>query len=265
MALYDARGVHRGPTLVLVHGVSGRASQYAPVATALLPWCGRVVIPDLIGHGDSDIPSHGLRVSTIRTTLTTALDDIVPEPMVLVGNSLGGMMAGMYAADRTWRVQGLLLSNPGGAPIEEVVFQRVVDLLTPGSHVEALQLARAGSSFQSRVLLHLGARKVLRKLRQPHIREFLLTATPEDSLTAEEVSRLEMPVWLLTGRDDGVIPDETIDWYRAHLPPHAVVKEMECYGHTPMAERPASLTQEVRSFLSVLRGYGAAAEIAAAR
>ena len=84
MAFYDARSGQHGPTVVLVHGVSSRGSQYAAVATALLPWCGRVVIPDLIGHGDSALPPGGLR-GDLRSTLTALLDDVVPEPMVLVG------------------------------------------------------------------------------------------------------------------------------------------------------------------------------------
>jgi pimeloyl-ACP methyl ester carboxylesterase len=253
MAVYDARGIHPGPTVVLVHGVASRASQYAPVATALLSWCGRVVIPDLIGHGESELPPDGIRVDTIRASLTTALDDIVPERMVLVGNSMGAMMAGLYVAERAWRVGGLVLSNPGGAPIDEAVFRRVVELLTPATHTEALELARAGSSYQSRLILHLGARNVLRKLGQPHIRDFLLKASPKESLTPDQVRRFEMPVLLLTGRDDGVIPDETLDWYRRHLPPHAVVKEIDLYGHAPMAERPAVFTGELRLFLARLK------------
>jgi pimeloyl-ACP methyl ester carboxylesterase len=254
VCLYDGRGSHNGPTVVLVHGVAGRASQYASVAAALLGCCRRVVIPDLIGHGDSDLPPGGLQVSTIRSTLTTVLDDLVPEPMVVVGNSMGGMMAGMYTADRAWRVQGLVLSNPGGAPIDAAVFQRVVGLLTPATHTQAFELARAGSSFRSRLFLHLGARKVLRKMRQPHIRDFLLKATPGESLTSEELARFEMPVLLLTGRDDGVIPPETVDWYRQHLPSHAVFRELDRYGHAPMAERPAVLVREIHAFLDSLKG-----------
>lgn len=253
MAFYDARSGQHGPTVVLVHGVSSRGSQYAAVATALLPWCGRVVIPDLIGHGDSALPPGGLRVATLRSTLTALLDDVVPEPMVLVGNSMGGMMAAMYSAERPWRVRGLILSNPGGAPVDPAVFERVVGLLTPTTHAEALALARAGSSYQSRLFLHLGARAVLRKLRQPHIRDFLLHATPEESLSPADLTRFTMPVWVLTGRDDGVIPDETLAWYRQHLPDHAVMKEVEHFGHAPMAERPAVFTAELRTCLVQLK------------
>ena len=252
LKIYDGRGRDHGPTLVLVHGVSSRASTYAQVATSLLPYCGRIVIPDLLGHGESTLPPQGLRVHTIDRSLTTALDDIVPEKMVMVGNSMGGLMAGLYVAERAWRVQGLVLSNPGGAPVDEAVFQRAVGLLTPSNHAEALRLAEAGSSFRSRLILHLGARNVLRNLNQPHIRRFLLTARPDESLTAEMVRRFEMPILLLTGRDDGVIPDETLDWYRSHLPPHAVVREVDRYGHAPMSERPAVLAQHLRDFLSTL-------------
>lgn len=252
MKVYDARGTSGGPTLVLVHGVSSRASTYARVATSLLRQCGRVVIPDLIGHGDSHVPASGLRIHSIDEALTTTLDDIVPEPMVVVGNSMGGLVAGLYVAARPWRVRGLVLSNPGGAPVEPDVFYRAVGLLTPSNHTEALRLAKAGSSFQSRLILHLGARNVLRNLGRPHIRNFLLTATPDESLTAEQVGRFDMPVLLLTGTDDGVIPDETLRWYRDHLPRHAVIREVDHFGHAPMSERPAVLARHIRGFLAEL-------------
>ena len=90
MAVYDARGVHPGPTVVLVHGVASRASQYAPVATALLSWCGRVVIPDLIGHGESELPPDGIRVDTIREALTTAAGCQRPKvPRARLGSADG--------------------------------------------------------------------------------------------------------------------------------------------------------------------------------
>ncbi len=252
MKVYDAKGMRGGPTVVLIHGVSGRASQYARVATSILPRCGRVVLPDLLGHGASTIPEHGLRVRTITQSLTTALDDIVPESMVLVGNSMGGLIAGLYVADRAWRVRGLMLTNPGGAPVDEATFYKAVGLLTPSNHTEALRLAHAGSSFRSRLILHLGARNVLRQLGRPHIRNFLLTATPDESLTVEQLQRFDMPVLLLTGNDDGVIPDETLDWYREHLPAHAVIKELDLFGHAPMAERPSIYTAHLRQFLAEL-------------
>jgi len=265
LQVYDAKGSPTGPTVVLIHGVSTRASTWAGVATALLPHCRRMVIPDLLGHGESFVPPGGLCVHNLHASLTTTLDDIVPEPMVVVGNSMGALMAGLFVAERAWRVRGLFLSNPGGAPIEPEVFHRAVRLLTPSTHTEALRLAKAGSSFSSPFVHQLGARNVLRNLSQPHIRRFLQTATPEDSLTAEQVSRFDMPVLLLTGRDDGVIPDETIQWYRDHLPPHARIREIERFGHAPMTERPRDLARYIREFLSELDPSVFGTELRAAR
>jgi pimeloyl-ACP methyl ester carboxylesterase len=250
--VYDAKGEPNGPTLVLVHGVSGRASNFARVAIPLLPRCGRIVIPDLLGHGDSFVPQDGLRVPAIAESLITTLDDIVPEPMVIAGNSMGALIAGLFVAERAWRVRGLFLSNPGGAPVDDEVFYSVVDLLTPTNYAEALRLAEAGSSYRSRFILHLGALRILFNLGQPHIRDFLLTASPEESLSTEQVSRLAMPILLVTGQDDGVIPDQTIAWYRAHLPPHAEIEEVALFGHAPMSERPRVLTQYIRDFLAQL-------------
>lgn len=250
VAVYDARGKSAGPTLVMVHGVSSRGSTYARVARGLLDQCRRIVIPDLLGHGDSHIPNAGLRIHTIDEALQSTLDDIVPEQMVLYGNSMGGFIAALYAAARPWRVKGLLLSNPGGAPVPDEVFYRAIGLLTPSNHAEAVRLAEAGSSFRSRLILHLGALNIRRNLARPHIRTFLESARPDECLNAEQIGRFDMPTLVLTGTDDGVIPDETLEWYRANLPAHAVVEEVDAFGHAPMSERPRVLTQRLRRFLS---------------
>lgn len=262
--VYDAKGDPNRPTLVLIHGVSGRASNFARVAIPLLPRCGRIVIPDLLGHGDSFVPQDGLRVQAIAESLITTLDDIVPEPMVIAGNSMGGLIAGLFVAERPWRVRGLFLSNPGGAPVDDAVFYDVVDLLTPTNYAEALRLAEAGSSYRSRLILHLGALRILFNLGQPHIRDFILTARPDESLSPEQVSRLAMPILLVTGQDDGVIPDQTIAWYRANLPAHAEIEEVALYGHAPMSERPRVFTQYIRDFIARLDTSAKPGDLAAA-
>ena len=249
VVVYDAKGGRPGLTVVLVHGVSSRATAYGRVAPALLPHCARLVIPDLLGHGESHVPSGGLCVRSIDEALRSTLDDIVPEPMLLVGNSMGAFIVALYAAARPWRVKGLLLSNPGGAPVPDEVFQRVVGLLTPTTHTEALRLAEAGSSYRSRLILHLGALSMRLNLARPHIRTFLQNARPDECLSDAQVRCFDMPTLLLTGKDDGVIPEETLQWFREHLPEHAEVKEVEYFGHAPMSERPRVFGRLVRRFM----------------
>lgn len=250
LVLYDAKGGEpRGPTVVLVHGVSSRASSWTGVALKLLGHCRRIVMPDLLGHGESHLPSEGLRVHTLDESLRSALDDVVPEQMMLVGNSMGSFMAALFAAERRWRVQGLVLSNPGGAPLPEEVFRQAVSLLTPASPLEALQLARAGSSFTSPLILGVGALAIHRRMKQPHIRAFLETARADESLEADHLRRLDMPVLLVTGLDDGVIPAATLQWYRDNLPPQGEVREVDGYGHAPMSERPRVMAGILRGFL----------------
>ena len=74
---------------------------------------------------------------------------------------------------------------------------------------------------------------------------------PEEGLSPADLTRFTMPVWVLTGRDDGVIR-RTLAWYRQHLPDHAVMKEVE-YFDAPMAEQPAVFTAELRTYLVQLK------------
>ena len=47
-----------------------------------------------------------------------------------------------------------------------------------------------------------------------------------------------MPVLLLWGESEKLLPAERLDYFRAHLPPHAEIHVVERFGHVPQVERP---------------------------
>lgn len=88
MHAYDSFGRGLLPTTVLVHGIASTASSFGAVLTHLRPHVRRVVAPELPGHGFSESPADRLTPSALFDSLRTALDKLVREPMILVGNSL---------------------------------------------------------------------------------------------------------------------------------------------------------------------------------
>ena len=57
-----------------------------------------------------------------------------------------------------------------------------------------------------------------------------------------------MPVLLLWGGSERLLPAETLDYYRTHLPPHAKVQVVEGFGHVPQVERPDELVSHLVRF-----------------
>jgi pimeloyl-ACP methyl ester carboxylesterase len=97
----------RGPVIVLVHGLGSRADYWLPTARVLAR-DHRVVLVDLPGHGSSAMPEpFSLERATLALDL--ALQRETREPVVLVGHSVGGLIAAAEACDHPSRVRALVL------------------------------------------------------------------------------------------------------------------------------------------------------------
>ena len=99
-----------GPAVALVHGFGGAASNWTLVAPALARRC-RVLVPELPGHGGSSpLPAPVETLDPYADRLVAVLD----EPAVLVGHSLGAVVALRAAARHPHAVRGLVLAGCAG-------------------------------------------------------------------------------------------------------------------------------------------------------
>lgn len=109
-----------GRPIVLVHGLGGSHLNWLPVAPRLAA-LGRVVAPDLAGHGrtrsqTADAKAGRLaRSASVEDNLVLLgrfLDAVAKEPAVLIGNSMGGYLALATAAAFPTKVSSLVLVDP---------------------------------------------------------------------------------------------------------------------------------------------------------
>lgn len=108
--------------VVLVHGLGEHAGRYDHVARRLNSWGFAVRGYDQYGHGESDGVRGGLP-STPR--LLDDLADVIEStrlrmdkgaPLVVLGHSMGGLVAACLVALRELPIQGLVLSSPALDP-----------------------------------------------------------------------------------------------------------------------------------------------------
>ncbi|WP_235505197.1 alpha/beta hydrolase [Variovorax sp. Root318D1] len=115
-----AAGRSRG-VVVLVHGLGEYAGRYKALAERLRGWGFAVWAHDHHGHGESSGARGGLP-SELRLVddLARVIDDARREnpglPLVLLGHSLGGLVAASLVARGVRSVDGLVLSSPGLDP-----------------------------------------------------------------------------------------------------------------------------------------------------
>jgi pimeloyl-ACP methyl ester carboxylesterase len=96
-----------GPTIVLVHGLGSNIQHWLPTAR-LLARRHRVVLVELPGHGLSEMPEP-LTLERAAEALDRAIAAESREPVVLVGHSVGGLVAAAEALDHPERVRALVL------------------------------------------------------------------------------------------------------------------------------------------------------------
>jgi pimeloyl-ACP methyl ester carboxylesterase len=97
----------RGTPVVLLHGLGSRREDWLATAR-LLASRHRVTLVDLPGHGLSDMPEP-FSLDRATTALDRSLAQLPDGPVVLVGHSLGGLIAASEAIARPERVRGLVL------------------------------------------------------------------------------------------------------------------------------------------------------------
>jgi pimeloyl-ACP methyl ester carboxylesterase len=96
-----------GPVVVMVHGLGSRVDHWLPTARVLAR-DHRVVLVELPGHGISAMPDP-LTLESATALLGDAIDDATPEPVILVGHSVGGVVAANFALAHPNRVRQLVL------------------------------------------------------------------------------------------------------------------------------------------------------------
>lgn len=101
-----------GPPLVLLHGVSRRWQDWRTVLPHLSQF-GPIYAVDARGHGQSARAVDGsYRVVDYVADAVRFLDQVVPRPALVVGHSLGAMVAAAVAALRPERVRAVVLEDP---------------------------------------------------------------------------------------------------------------------------------------------------------
>jgi alpha-beta hydrolase superfamily lysophospholipase len=105
-------------TVLIVHGLGEHAARYAQVADDLNGWGYTVRSYDQVGHGDSDgqrgaLPHDDRLIDDLADVVDSVRRLMRPkEPLILLGHSMGGVVAAQFVLRKIRPVDGLILSSP---------------------------------------------------------------------------------------------------------------------------------------------------------
>lgn len=284
-----------GSTVVLLHGLGGSHLNWMSVGPELAKTF-HVVAPDLPGFGWS--PSAGRQASIAANVrlVEELIRGLEGGPALLVGNSMGGLIALGVAAGRSDLLSGLVLVNPALPipPAELIRFDPVAFRF-----VAAYLLPRFGEYLFSRTAVQLGPEGLVRstlarctvdwrrvdstmvramidleraRFEKPNWHEAVLEGTRsivQTLMARKHVERwirsVSTPTLLMHGARDGIV---RVSASRAasDIRPDWEYVEFVDAGHVPMMEIPAAFLASVDDWLAgvtELRPFSAAEGAAA--
>lgn len=220
----------RGEPLLFLHGANG-----APVVLPFMEKLAQrfdVLIPEHPGYGKSDEPEWLENIHDIAYFYLDFLKQLNLKNVTVVGSSMGGWIAMEMAVRDTSRLKSLVLSSPAGITAPGV---RAADifLMAPEEMVRNLfvdqKLAEARLAQPEDVDISLKNRHTTARLAwEPRL---------HDPYLPKWLHRIDVPVKIVWGRQDRILPVAFADVYRKLLP-KADISIIENCGHLPHAEKP---------------------------
>ncbi|WP_234312130.1 alpha/beta fold hydrolase [Streptomyces griseus] len=97
--------------LLLVHGWGGDGREWSGHAETLADRF-RLIVPDLRGHGRSDVPEQGNTPVEMADDLAALVDALHCGPVVAVGHSMGGQVVNLLAVRHPELVRSVIALDP---------------------------------------------------------------------------------------------------------------------------------------------------------
>jgi pimeloyl-ACP methyl ester carboxylesterase len=246
-----------GPTIVLVHGLGSRIGHWLPTAR-ILARHHRVVLVDLPGHGDTEMPQP-FSLEQAEVALDRALAAERGGPVVLVGHSVGGLVAAAEAIDHPARVRALVLVE---APLrQDLDAQARAEMLSALDHDYSQMIREAYESFGRDSTQGKALWQEASQFDSVNMRQWIRMAISTD--LSGRAAALRMPVLAVMAerswpKDQAWPAVRDVMGYAqiANLTP----LRLEGCGHFVMLDRPAALAEAIERFAD-----GAGAQPVAAR
>jgi len=236
-------------TVILLHGFSANKENWLRFSQNL-PQNYQIFALDLLGHGEHDIKLDSTySIESQVAYLHTFMSELIKQPVHIVGNSMGGAIASLYAATYPDDIKTLMLISPAGihdipSKMDKIIEEKGTNPLIAHSvdqFFEVVDFVMEDQPFIPDSILRVQAEKSVKRYE---LNQKIFSDIRQDlnKNLDQKFSRIQAQTLILWGKEDRVINVENIKRY-AELIPNAKPRIIEDIGHLAMIEAPELAAQ----------------------
>ncbi len=247
---YLEAGDAEKPTVILLHGLGAQAESWQFNIPALAANY-HVIAPDQVGFGKSDKPFLKYRVGTYADFLDKFMSELKIEKAHLVGNSMGGWVAGLMAVKYPNRVEKIVLADAAGLAPKIVDFDQIYQLNnSTRDEIRAnLKLIFATPAFQNNEALvdQFMTQRVIANDGYT-INSLIESIKRNEDFLDARLGEIKKPTLIIWGKQDGLIPVGDAERFNKGIADSELVI-FDGAGHIPQVEKAADFNKKVLEFL----------------
>ena len=251
------------PPAIFIHGLGGCWQNWLENLPRLAQQR-RCIALDLPGFSESEMPREKITISGYGETVVELGRKLgLEEPVDLIGNSMGGFIAAEIGINHADFARDIVLCSAAGISITNLKRRPLLTTARLTAAATNVVLARRESMVKRPGLRHGVLAYVFRHPSRidADLAYHLMSGTGSpgfipalDALTdydfRDRLGDVKVPVLLIWGREDNLVPVEDADEFE-RLIPDARKVILEDTGHVAMLERPETFNDLVVEFLDV--------------
>jgi pimeloyl-ACP methyl ester carboxylesterase len=256
---YQRRGAENGPPILFIHGLGATSEYFYPIMTRLGDSYTYLLF-DLEGHGLSPtLSTSKLSIASFASDAYEILKKAgVSEQsggLIVIGHSLGGLVAIRLALDHPDLVKTLILQGPGPSPLpqaaSEATYTRARTARDKGMLGVVDGVVGMGTSDHSKSKNPLGitAARIMLLGQDPEGYAKACTALADSHKDTLDIAALKAKTLIVTGEEDKVSQSEMCRKMKDKMTNCEEVVVLPNVAHLHLLENPEEVCSAVAKFL----------------
>lgn len=229
----------KGDTVILLYGLMGSAKNFDPLISQLkLEF--RVIVPIYPEYKDA----RNVTIEHLAEYVALLIETLKIEKFHLLGNSMGGHIALLYALKYPQKLSSLILSGSSG-----LYENGIGDSYPKRKDYQYVEEKVKATFYDPSIVSKEMIDEIFFKINSLSVLQIISLAksTIRNNLK-NELKNISTPVCIVWGKNDIITPPFVAEVFNIHLK-NSELNWIENCGHVPMLEKPLEFYRIIRSFI----------------